>query len=382
MQISVSMGSKSICRSGFTPRLYHASSNESRHKAAHTKTNLQDCPLLLCSGRSRPLKLFLLPSIITFLLGQSLVAQMGSPGHGETQAVALHPTDYMILYAGAAKGLCKSTIGGKDNWPTVGLDTYSPRAIVINQQNPDIVYAGTHRVGVYRSSDGGDSWSEINDGISYPEIRSMLIHPKNGQLVYAGTDGGGVFKTTDGGDSWKEINHGLIDKVIRSMAMDPRDPDVIYAGTWHGVYKTTDGGKNWWADPEGLYDVDVRAIALDPSDPDIVYAGTQPRGVYRSEDGGKTWARGKEPLTEHIESMAVDPANPGHVYVGTRAGVFVSLDKGDSFKTAGLRWSNMAWTLVFDPKTDPPTLYYGGVGGVLKTTTRGVQWDVTGPIRP
>ena len=125
----------------------------------------------------------------------------------------------------------------------------------------------------------------------------------------------------------------------------------------------------------------MRAIALDPSNPDIVYAGTQPRGVYRSEDGGKTWVSGKMPLMEHIESMAVDPANPGHVYVGTRAGVFVSTDKADSFSTAGLRWSNMAWTLVFDPKTDPPTLYYGGVGGVLKTTTRGFQWEVTGPIR-
>ena len=166
------------------------------------------------------------------------------------------------------------------------------------------------------------------------------------------------------------------------MAMDPRNPDVIYAGTWHGVYNTTDGGQNWSADPEGLYDVDVRAIALDPSNPDIVYAGTQPRGVYRSEDGGKTWTRGKNPLMEHIESMAIDPANPGHVYVGTRAGVFVSTDKADTFVTAGLRWSNMAWALVFDPKTNPPTLYYGGVGGVLKTTTRGVEWDVTGPIRP
>ena len=363
---------------GRTVSVLHQQDSEDRDGPPYQESKGSSKLLL----RKNPKIDLILAWIGVFVCSSLSMAQMGSPGHGETQAVALHPTDPMILYAGAAKGLCKTTIGGKDNWPTVGLDTYSPRAIVVSQQNPDIVYAGTHKVGVYRSSDGGDSWSEVNNGISYPEIRSMLIHPKNGHVVYAGTDGGGVFKTTDGGDSWKEINHGLIDKVIRSMAMDPRDPDVIYAGTWHGVYKTTDGGKNWSADPEGLYDVDVRAIALDPFSPDVVYAGTQPRGVYRSEDGGKTWARGKEPLTEHIESMAVDPANPGHVYVGTRAGVFVSLDKGDSFETAGLRWSNMAWTLVFDPKTDPPTLYYGGVGGVLKTTTRGVQWDVTGPIRP
>ncbi len=309
-------------------------------------------------------------------------AQMGSPGHGETQAIALHPSDPLVLYAGAAKGLCKTTIGGKDNWPTVGLGSYSPRAIVVGQRNPDIVYAGTHKVGVYRSSDAGATWAEVNNGIRYPDIRTMLIHPGDDRVVYAGTDGGGVYKTVDGGAYWAEINRGLIDKVVRSMAMDPRDPKVIYAGTWHGVYKTVDGGENWSADPDGLYDVDVRAIALDPSDPDIVYAGTQPRGVFRSEDGGKSWTSGRRPLMEHIESMAVDPANPGHVYVGTRAGVFVSTDGADTFTTAGLRWSNMAWTLVFDPKTDPPTLYYGGVGGVLKTISKGVQWDVTGPIRP
>lgn len=382
MRFPNQIGLRLVRRSGFTPRLVCPGSNGSRLKAAPTGTALEHCAPSIYAGHLWSPKFYVLPVLVSFLLAQSQFAQMGSPGHGETQAIALHPTDPMILYAGAAKGLCKTVIGGKDNWPTVGLDTYSPRAIVVSQQNPNLLYAGTHRVGVYRSSDGGDSWMETNVGIGYPEIRSMLIHPKNDQVVYAGTDGGGVFKTVDGGEVWKEINHGLIDKVIRSMAMDPRDPDVIYAGTWHGVYKTTNGGKSWSADPQGLYDVDVRAIALDPSNPDIVYAGTQPRGVYRSEDRGKTWVRGKSPLMEHIESMAVDPANLGHVYVGTRAGVFVSLDKGNSFETAGLRWSNMAWTLVFDPKTDPPTLYYGGVGGVLKTTTRGVQWDVTGPIRP
>ncbi len=124
---------------------------------------------------------------------------MGSPGHGETQAIALHPTNPMILYAGAAKGLCKTTVGGKDNWPTVGLDTYSPRAIVVGQQNPDVVYAGTHKVGVYRSSDAGQSWVEVNEGIHYRDIRAMLIHPGNDQVVYAGTDGGGVYKTVNGG---------------------------------------------------------------------------------------------------------------------------------------------------------------------------------------
>jgi photosystem II stability/assembly factor-like uncharacterized protein len=320
--------------------------------------------------------------VVAAFSGQSLLAQMGSPGHGETQAIALHPTDPMILYAGAAKGLCKTTRGGKDNWPTYGLATLSPRAIVVSQSHPDLLFAGTHEMGVYRSEDAARSWEPVNEGISYLNIRAMVIHPTNDQIVYAGTDGGGIFKTENGGVSWREINRGLIDKVVRALVLDPKRPGTLYAGTWHGVYKTTDGGENWSADPNGLYDVDVRTLALDPTNSNIIYAGTQPRGVFSSEDGGMSWMAGSKPLMEHIESMAIDPATPNHVYVGTRAGVFISIDKADTFSSAGLRWSNMAWDLVFDAKTDPPTLYYGGVGGVLKTTTRGFQWEVTGPVRP
>lgn len=322
-------------------------------------------------------------ALFAALLGVPFLnAQMASPGSGETQAVAFHPSNPDIIYAGAAKGLCKTLSGGKDNWPTYGLKMLSPRTIVVSETNPGLLYVGTHEMGVYRSRDGAETWEAISVGISYREIRTLAIHPKDDQIVFAGTDGGGVFKTTNGGREWKEINRGLIDKVVRVLVIDPNQPDTLYAGTWHGVYKTTDGGVSWSADTEGIYDVDVRTLSLDPTNSNIIYVGTQPRGVFRSEDAGRTWTAGKKPLMEYIESMAIDPANPAHVYVGTRAGVFISTDNADTFESAGLRWSNMAWTLAFDPKTDPPTLYYGGVGGVLKTTTRGFQWEVTGPIRP
>ena len=359
------------CRSGLTPRSHCNFPAESRRKAAPTSNGL---------GRR-----FILakPGVLAFglnsLLSQYSAAQMGSPGHGETQAVALHPTNPEILYAGAAKGFCKTLNGGKDNWPVYGLDTYSPRVIAVSQSNPDIIYAGTYEMGLHKSVNGASSWKAINNGVSDLRIRALVLHPNNDQIVFAGTEGNGVFKTVDGGNSWEEMKSGLIDKVIRSLIIDLNNPDTLYTGTWHGVYKTVDGASNWSADPDGLYDVDVRVLALDPTDSNTIYAGTQPRGVFRSGDGGKTWKSGVVPLTEHIESMAIDPSNPNHVYVGTKAGVFISKDRGDTFTSAGLRWSNHAWTLVFDSKTSPPTLYYGGVGGVLKTTNQGRWWEVTGP---
>ncbi len=305
--------------------------------------------------------------------------QMGSPGGGETQAIAFHPNDPQIIFAGAAKGFCKTTRGGKDNWPTVGLDGLSPRVIVVDPAAPDTIYAATYEMGVYKSIDGGAKWNPANQGLTDGHVRALVL---SGGSLFAGCDGGGVFRSADGGSSWTEANHGLIDKVVRAIAAHPRDANVLYAGTWHGVYKTTDGGGHWSADPNGLYDVDVAALALDPANPSIIYAATNPRGVWRSADAGRTWTRGEKPLTETLQSIAVDPGNPEHVYVGTRAGVWRSIDSGRTFERAGLAWSNSAWTLVFDGRTRPATLYYGGVGGVLKTSNGGKWWDVTGPVRP
>lgn len=319
--------------------------------------------------------------LLLLVIAATLHAQMGSPGGGETQAIALHPTNPQILYVGAAKGLCKTTKGGLDNWPSTGLDTYSPRTVAIDPANPDTVYAGTYEMGVYKTIDAAGSWHPANEGLSYPEIRALALDPANPQTLYAGTDGGGVFQSTDGAKTWRPRNHGLFDKTVRVLLISPSDPKVLYAGTWHGVYTTRDGGETWAADPAGLYDVDVRALAFDPTNPQTLYAATHPRGVYRSEDAGQTWMKSREPLTEDMLSIAVDPKS-GDVYVGTRAGVFRSTDRGDTWKPAGLHWSNRAWTLVFDGRTDPPTLYYGGEGGVLKTQNGGLWWDVTGPKRP
>jgi len=143
-------------------------------------------------------------------------AQMGSPGDGETQAVALHPFDSNIIYAGAAKGLCKTTNGGLDNWPEYGLTTLSPRALAVSSAQPDRVYAGTHKMGVFLTEDAAKTWRPINSGLSDLRIRAMVIHPNDDQIVYVGTEGTGVFKTTDGGHSWVQMNRHLLDKRIQN----------------------------------------------------------------------------------------------------------------------------------------------------------------------
>ena len=312
------------------------------------------------------------------LTAVGLCAQMGSPGGGETQAIALHPIDPNVIYVGAAKGLCKTTQGGLDDWPSTGLETLSPRAVVIDPIATDTVYAGTYEMGVYKTVDGAATWTAVNEGLINLQVRALAINSVSSQVLYVGTDGGGVFKTLDGGANWAAVSRGLLDKVVRGLLL--LADGTLLAATWHGVYRSEDGAEHWAADPRGLYDVAVRALAVDPQNAERVYAGTVPRGVFRSDDGGRTWTKSREPLTEEILSLAVDPAS-GDVYAGTRAGVFRSDDRGESWRPAGLHWSSRAWALTFDARTDPPTLYYGGEGGVLKTQHGGLWWDVTGPKR-
>jgi len=304
------------------------------------------------------------------------LAQMGSPGDGHTQAIALDPRDPKILYAGAGKGLCRQVLGSGDNWPAIGLETRGPRAVVIHPRDPGVVFAGTYEMGVYKRGGEGKPFVPVNSGLGGMRIRALVMDPADPDVLYAGADGEGVFRTADGGGSWQEKNRGLIDKTIRALAIDPRDSSRLYAATWHGVYLSEDRGEHWA--PTSLYDVDVAALAIAPSNPDVLYAATNPRGVWSSRDRGRTWVQGEKVLAETLMSIAVDLSDANVVFAGTKAGVFRSTDGARTFSRAGLAWSNAAWTLVFDPRTTPPTLYYGGEGGVLKTTDQGRWWDITG----
>jgi photosystem II stability/assembly factor-like uncharacterized protein len=106
-----------------------------------------------------------------------------------------------------------------------------------------------------------------------------VIDPHNPSTVYAANfySGGGVFKSTDGGSSWSGVNSGLPARQYYApvaLAIDPKNPSTLYAGTWDGVFRTTDGGANWIAVNTGLTTLAVITLAVDPQNPSTVYAGT------------------------------------------------------------------------------------------------------------
>jgi photosystem II stability/assembly factor-like uncharacterized protein len=119
----------------------------------------------------------------------------------------------------------------------------------------------------------------------------LALDPTTPTTLYAGTYGGGVFKSTDGGTSWSAVNTGLTSPTVQALALDPTTPTTLYAGTWGGVFKSTDGGGSWSSASTGLtcggFPCGVSALALDPQTPTTVYAGTS-GGVFRRRNRYRT----------------------------------------------------------------------------------------------
>ena len=112
--------------------------------------------------------------------------------------------------------------------------------VTIDPSSPLTVYATARSQGVFRSSDGGHTWQQINDGISNLSMgRSapVIIDPTNRQTLYVGSEGGGVFKSLDGGEHWFAVNSGLSDLTVLGLAMDPGNPAVLYACGPSGVFR-------------------------------------------------------------------------------------------------------------------------------------------------
>lgn len=243
--------------------------------------------------------------------------------------------------AGSSSGLPKQVC------TTVVLDPKSP-------PGKRTLYAGVYgegdddEAGVYKSVDAGVSWAKISPGPGIApnlHIYRLRIHPKSGNLycLITGlrsknnyfTVPGGVWKSTDGGDTWKSISTGVnLVWWSTNFVWDPEDEDVMYVssgsseGHWMqgGIYKTTDGGESWAhiLTDEMIHKVaggdsyeQTMAVALHPQNSRLVYAGTSKNGLLYSEDGGATWRHYAQFPAATVQSISFDPADMTRMIVTT-----------------------------------------------------------------
>ncbi len=265
--------------------------------------------------------------------------------YSAVQALAIDPTNSSTLYCsrgGAGGEISKSTDRG-ETWQI--LNNLIMSALVVDPSNPNIVYGAGH--GVFKSTDGGLGWTDIGAQQGITSDTSLLVlalDPLNPNIVYAAgatPTHDVVFKSSNGGQSWTTSFLNDDHAVVRSLAIDPTNPNIIYAATRSGVYKSTDGASTWTTFNSGLTYLAVNAIAIDPHNPATLYAGVFGVGVFKSINGG-SWSAAYTGLSGAyiiITALVIDPINPAIIYVGTFGGVFKTTDAAGTWEPAnsGLR---------------------------------------------
>ncbi|MEP6767207.1 MAG: hypothetical protein ABJC61_00960 [Acidobacteriota bacterium] len=289
---------------------------------------------------------------------------------------------HRVLLVACALLLSSVSFAGVNEWTSIG--PYGAggnvRALAIDPQASANLYAGTDR-GVFKSQDGGISWSAVNNGLTALTVYALVLDPSAPGTVYAGTNAG-VFRSTNGANAWTAQRAGLGKTIVQALAIDPSNPRVLYAGTAAlGIFRSTDGAATWTGSSNGLGSQDVRSLALDPSASGTIYAGTG-SGVYKSTDAAASWnAR----FSANVRSLAIDPAAPSTIFAGAagvpnNAGVFKSGDGGTTWTPMNAGLLNVPVHWVAFRQNLPGTIWIGTDGsGVFVTANGGATWKpVTG----
>jgi photosystem II stability/assembly factor-like uncharacterized protein len=335
------------------------------------------------------------PVLLSEALFKNLKARSIGPAvmGGRVSDIAIDPRNPFVFYVGLGHGgVFKTNDNGVTFQPIFDKQPMlSIGAVAVAPSDSEVVWVGTGEAndrnssdwgdGVYRSSDGGETWQNVGIKASRT-IARVVVDSKKAEVAYVAAmgdlwkDGGerGLFKTTDAGKSWKLILHALAPHDAQTgcgdIALDPTNSQIVYAvlyarqrTPWSfssgpivtggedvgGIFKSTDGGATWKKLGGGLPGQTGRiGLSVSASNPKVVMAVVQSYeagfgalddlrsksgGVFRSEDGGETWTQMStmNPRPFYFSQIRIDPANEQRVYLLGFA-LFVSDDAGKNFR--------------------------------------------------
>lgn len=385
------------------------------------------------------------------------------------------------IIASSIKKIYKSVDGGK-NWDDITGKLQNIHRVRIARSNPSVYYAATFN-GIFRSDNAGSSWQDISSNLKAKNFQIVSIHPQNENIVLAGTSslwssvraehlwqGGllahqGVYRTEDGGKTWTESDTGIFEYDVEEVTVNPtkpyeawfaasssrggfktedggqnwrvtqlqtmhypmrikyslQDPKKIYATSWHsgGPFAySEDGGVNWtmvdqnaffkslntgkslYREARGMGQIHVHGLAVDPQNDKIIYVGSvhdaqnpgdyplQGAHIFKSTDGGKTWTESDNGFLHDAEvaihDMIVDPGNSNIVYAATTKdearvgkGVFKSVDSGKTWKAINSGLGSLdTWAIIVNPQ-DSNILLLATDAGIYRSENGGISWRQT-----
>ena len=333
-------------------------------------------------------------------------------GNGRLTCITFHPTDPNIIFVGAPSGGIWKTTDNGSTWAEYsgGLTRLGVSSIVIHPTTPNIMYIATGDrdsydapgYGVWKSTDSGITWSPQNSTMGNRTINELLMDPTNPDKLLATATNGYVYRTSNGGTTWTASNYTATN--LRDLAFHPTNPSIVYAAG-NRLYKSTDGGAIFSQVTSGVPSSGVYRIALAVSanQPDWVYllAGGASGliGIYRSENSGLSFStRTTTPnimgyATDGLDTrgqtsydivIAADPTNADIIYTGG-INLWKSVN-GGSTMTCLTYWAREITTpsyfagvhadhhaLEFSPHSG--ALYNGNDGGLYTSTNNGINWS-------
>jgi len=313
-------------------------------------------------------------------------------GTGRVNTVAFHPSDANKFWIGAPSGGLWATIDGgatyystTDQLPVIGVSS-----IIVNPVNPSIIYIGTgdrdggntSGLGVFKSLDGGSTWTQSNTGMGNKTVGMMIMDPGDQNKIIAATSGG-IYRTTDSGVNWTQVSSN--NSHYKDIMFHPTNSAYVYATAYGDFYRSTDNGLTWNQVSNGLISCNRMVLSVSADEANAVFClltvgGDFPfKGLFKSIDKGVNFSRitpeshpnilGYNDGDDRSQAwydlcMMVDPTDSDHILVGS-INIHESINGGTSF-TKKTHWvgdvhADQHWVGINDVND---RVYMGNDGGL------------------
>jgi photosystem II stability/assembly factor-like uncharacterized protein len=333
---------------------------------------------------------------------------------GRVTRFAVHPEDTRVNFVATASGGLWKTENAGTTWRAVfeQASSISLGDVAIAPSNPDIVWLGTGEQnsvrssqfgdGVYRSTDGGETWEHMGlEGSRH--VGRILIHPRDPDTLYVAAMGSlwgpnperGLYRSRDGGKSWKQLLKPSDYTGVVEVQMHPENPDLLYAATFQrerrmwsmvgggeegGLFRSRDGGDSWERVGGGFPESAVGRVGVTfcAGSADTMYATAvgPDGGTFRSTDAGESWERRSEKVQSHwyYGELFCDPQNADRVYAPMTP-LLRSDDGGKTFENAAKSMVHGDHHTLWINPEDSDHLMVGNDGGVYVTRDGGEAWQ-------
>ena len=337
---------------------------------------------------------------------------------GRISDIVIHPENENVWYVTAGSGGVWKTENSGTTWKSIfdGQKSYSIGCISLDPQNPNIIWVGTgenvggrhvaYGDGIYKSEDGGNNWK--NMGLKKSEhLSKIIVHPNNSNIIWVASQGPlwskggerGIYKSTNGGESWQQTLGDSEWVGATDLLIDPRNSDLLYAATWQrhrtvagylgggpgtAIYKSNDGGDNWTKLKKGLPKSNMGKIGLvlSPQKPDVIYAAIEldrrTGGVYKSENRGTSWKKMSDAVAggtgpHYYQELYASPHNFDEIYLADNY-MQVSFDGGKTFVRMNETEKHVDNHAVAFKSSDKNYILVGCDGGLYESFDKTKNW--------